>query len=319
MSKSTESLQGLMQLSRARGVDIRPTLLRTLTDLFIQEPRRSRELERQYVELALRLLPVVDASTRSAVARRLADSSSTPEPLRELTDRALRESGHVGLQRPSTRDVSYRPTFNIDEPPDGFRSAGITPESSGESFLRATAEVRRTLLTRAEEEIVPRAVNRTLPTPAGFPERLAEKALARDRQGFAQELQMSLGLPSRVAWRIVQDDTGEPLLAIARAVDMPEKLLLRILLFLNPQIGESVQRVFTLVRFYDRVTMAAASALVASWRSPLARAPRFQPLHAPDSSLARGLARGGAEPLRTNESAAPAGPRVTPGRRQATT
>jgi hypothetical protein len=261
----------------------------------------------------------VDGATRFAVARKLAESSFTPEPLRELTARSMRESGHAGVQRSSTGDAPYGQTSNPEQRPDSFRSTAIAPDSSGETFLRATPEVRRTLLARTGEEIVPRAHSRAVTLPAGAAERLAEKALARDRQGFAQELQISLGLPSRVAWRIVQDDTGEPLLAIARAVKMPEKLLLRILLFLNPQIGESVQRVFTLIRFYDRVTSAAASALVASWRSPLARPSRFQPLHAPDATGVRGLARGATEPTRTIESARPADANRTPERRQATT
>ena len=40
---------GLMTLSRREGVDIRPTLLRVLTDLYVQTSVHSAEEERQFV------------------------------------------------------------------------------------------------------------------------------------------------------------------------------------------------------------------------------------------------------------------------------
>ena len=42
---------GLMTLSRREGVDIRPTLLRVLTDLYVQASVHSEEETRQFVEL----------------------------------------------------------------------------------------------------------------------------------------------------------------------------------------------------------------------------------------------------------------------------
>ena len=40
---------GLMSLSRREGVDIRPTLLRVLTDLYVQASSHSEEEDRQFV------------------------------------------------------------------------------------------------------------------------------------------------------------------------------------------------------------------------------------------------------------------------------
>ena len=47
---------GLMTLSRREGVDIRPTLLRVLTDLYVQASAHTAEEEQQFVELASRLI-----------------------------------------------------------------------------------------------------------------------------------------------------------------------------------------------------------------------------------------------------------------------
>ena len=69
---------GLMTLSRREGVDIRPTLLRVLTDLYVQASAHSADEERQFVELTSRLIDQVDDATRAAVRARLAIYPATP-------------------------------------------------------------------------------------------------------------------------------------------------------------------------------------------------------------------------------------------------
>ena len=69
---------GLMTLSRREGVDIRPTLLRVLTDLYVQANAHSADEERQFVELTSRLIDEVDDATRAAVRARLAIYPGTP-------------------------------------------------------------------------------------------------------------------------------------------------------------------------------------------------------------------------------------------------
>src|ERR1700686_1827795 len=86
---------GLMTLSRREGVDIRPTLLRVLTDLYVQASVHSGDEERQFVELTSRLIEEVDDATRAAVRARLAIYPATPaEVLKRL-----------GLQRTSSNQV----------------------------------------------------------------------------------------------------------------------------------------------------------------------------------------------------------------------
>ena len=65
-------LEGLDSLARRDGVDIRPTLVRVLTDLYVQKPAHTAEEERHYTELALRLIDSVDLTTRATVARKIA-------------------------------------------------------------------------------------------------------------------------------------------------------------------------------------------------------------------------------------------------------
>src|ERR1700761_2297168 len=84
---------GLMDLSRREGVDIRPTLLRVLADLYVQTSTHTDEEARQFVELTSRLIDQVDDATRAAVRARLALYPATPAPVLQ----------HLGL-KPSSPD-----------------------------------------------------------------------------------------------------------------------------------------------------------------------------------------------------------------------
>jgi hypothetical protein len=66
------SLNCLVELANRDGVDIRPTQLRVMTDLYVQKPSHSAEQEQHFTELTLRLFDLVDAPTRRAVAERIA-------------------------------------------------------------------------------------------------------------------------------------------------------------------------------------------------------------------------------------------------------
>src|SRR5277367_6433717 len=82
---SFPGFDGLMTLSRREGVDIRPTLLRVLTDLYVQARAHSVEEIQQFVELTSRLIDQVDDATRAAVRARLAVYPLTPaEIMRKL-------------------------------------------------------------------------------------------------------------------------------------------------------------------------------------------------------------------------------------------
>src|SRR5271156_3716621 len=93
---------GLMTLSRREGVDIRPTLLRVLTDLYVQARAHSEEEARQFVELTSRLIDQVDDTTRAAVRARLAIYPATPAPV--LKQLGLKPS-HPDRRVPLAREI----------------------------------------------------------------------------------------------------------------------------------------------------------------------------------------------------------------------
>jgi hypothetical protein len=72
--------EGLIDLDR-RGVDIRPTLLRVLTDQYLHRRIHTPDEERQYTELTLRLLDETDVPARTAVATRLATHANAPRAI----------------------------------------------------------------------------------------------------------------------------------------------------------------------------------------------------------------------------------------------
>src|SRR5689334_24492157 len=71
-------IEGLVDLASRDGIDVRPTLLRVLTDLYVQTRSHTPDEEAQYTELALRLLDNVDVVTRATVAVRLAAYPRAP-------------------------------------------------------------------------------------------------------------------------------------------------------------------------------------------------------------------------------------------------
>lgn len=296
MGQRLANLEGLLQLSRKEGVDIRPSLLRVLTDLYVQEPSHTREEAQQFVELALRLLPAVDTQTRTAVAHKLAAYPATPTPLVDLLFREARTAS-AGAQDPvpapadSTQIARERVAVNEplvrNDAPGPF--SPTRPRSLGERFLLTDSDERLQLLLELEE--LQDQPTPALPRPS--PEtarRLEAAALARKPAAFARELQASMQLSARTAWRIVQDETGEPLLVIARMLDLRNQVVLRILLLLNRSIGESVDRVFSLMWLYPEITEKSAAVILASWLKDAERpAARFQPWLAPDRDTSAGV------------------------------
>jgi hypothetical protein len=313
MAQGFSNLDGLVRLSHSEGVDIRRPLVRVLTDLYVQEKTHSREEEQQYVELTLRLLPAVDIATRAAVARKLAVYALTPAPIVEAL---LHDVPEVAMLMRDALKPVIAASMNIDGPvaaaaaqanASSLQAAPFAPprdapqtaegENPGEHFLRADPAERVTLLDRDDEDDATStlAERLNLPDRPGTSTRLEHAALQGNRHEFTRELQYALGISGRVASRIVQDETGEPLLVAGAVLEISRNVLLRILLFLNPKIGHSVERVFALYRLYDRMSQEVAVSIVAGWRAEAAaRTPsRHQPLLA-DDPLAAASARDGA-------------------------
>lgn len=250
------TLDNLVDLACRDGVDIRPTLLRVLTDLYVQKPGHTAEEEVQYVELALRLIESVDAATRDTVAARLSSYAAAPAVILHK----LAETSHASAASPAAPDT---------ETPFGRELADL--------FFSATAEERRLILLNLDSIIGPLA-RKPVTVASDVPNRLEAAALQHDAADFSRTLERALDIQRDLAERIARDPSGEPTVVIAKALRMPDAVLQRILLLLNPQVGHSVRRVYDLALLYDEVSLAAAEQMLATWRHS---AGRLRPRHAP--------------------------------------
>ncbi len=290
---------GLMTLSRREGVDIRPTLLRMLTDLYVQAGAHSGDEERQFVELSSRLIDEVDDATRAAVKARLAVYPGTPV---EILRRLGLKPADADLPVPLAPEI---PTAPAEAPPAKPPSEAqlrmqanlaMQPKDAAEidaMFSRATASERALILhnlndtpLRASARIPAARARRAIET-------LEMAAFAADLENFTLELGETLILPWRVAERVVNDPGGEPLACAVRALDMPGPVFQRVLLFLKPEIGTSVHSVYRLSRLYDRLSERSALVMLAAWRGSTMAVTRakFRPsLHDDERNRARGAA-----------------------------
>src|SRR5215470_11726696 len=137
---------GLMTLSRREGVDIRPTLLRVLTDLYVQATAHSADEERQFVELTSRLIDQVDDATRAAVRARLAIYPATPaEILRKLSLRPA-QIAPVPAEIPATETAAATPPRPLSDAEKRMASnLAMQPADAAEIhdlFFRASASER---------------------------------------------------------------------------------------------------------------------------------------------------------------------------------
>jgi hypothetical protein len=263
---------GLMTLSRREGVDIRPTLLRVLTDLYVQANAHSGEEERQFVELTSRLIDQVDDATRAAVRARLAIYPGTPaEVSRKLGLKPLTPDRRVPLAYDLPASPSAAPPVKAPSEAQLRMASNLSmqPKDAAEindMFFRASAGERALILhdlpetpLRASARIPPARAARAIET-------LEMAAFAADVENFTLELGETLILPSRVAAQVVNDPGGEPLACATKALNMPSAVFQRVLLFLNPEFGSSVDYVYRLSRLYDKLSERSALIMLAAWR-----------------------------------------------------
>jgi uncharacterized protein (DUF2336 family) len=281
------------------GVDMRPTLIRVLTDLYVQKLSHSYEEKRHYTELALRLLDSVDLATRLAVATRLARHLSPPMRVMvklaaDVPDVAALVRSHPVLQPKRSRAAAAPPVARGPDPikppevpapvapplppkrqaPERPATVApsdmITAEAAGElteQFFAASAEERRLILLNLHI-VAPMPVGRVgVSREALVIQRLENAALARNREDFSAYLSQALRVSRAQARRIAGDDLGEPIVTAAKALAMPRDVLYRILLFVNPTISHSVARVHALAALFDEMTLPAAEQMIAIWQA----------------------------------------------------
>ena len=281
---------GLMTLSRREGVDIRPTLLRVLTDLYVQTSDHTLDEERQFAELATRLIDEVDDATRAAVRARLAIYPNTPREIAwklqlkytaNKQPAVLEDDEHVLLD-----DTFIDPAADIEivsEPEAPMAPAmpaptlSMQPDDAAkliEMFLAADKSHRAQMLRgltdtplKPSTPVDPRRAARAVTA-------LEQAALAVDSAGFAAELADALILTSKVATQIVNEPGGEPLACALKALGMPGESYQRVLLFLNPSLGASVMDVYRLARLYEVIELRTALIMLAAWRGSALAATR---------------------------------------------
>jgi len=276
-------LDGLTALGARTGADMRPTLLRVLTDLYVHRLGHTPEEERHYTELALRLLEAVDAPTRVAVARRFAGYISPPLRVLQWLARDLPEvraqlRSHPLLQlsapseRPATQSAAIPTTDTAVPDPEATADTMVPLDSTTaaeltELFFAANAIERRLILLNLNI-VAPASAGRIHVTrELSVNARLEAAALGGNREGFAHDLARALQIPREQARRIVRDDLGEPVVVAAKALNMPRAALYRVLMFVNPTVGHSVERVHALAALNDEMTEAAAEGMVAIWQA----------------------------------------------------
>jgi hypothetical protein len=320
------SLNGLADIGLRSGVDMRPTLIRVLTDLYVQKLSHTADEERHYTELALRLLDGVDVPTRAAVAMRLAKHLSPPAQViqylvNDLPEVAAPLRGHALLRPPAQRaappPVATAPatqdTAPIEAPPheEPIEHEPVT-DLRGTMDSTTAGELNDMFFTAAEYErrLILLNLHVAAPMSAGqvavlrdpeIGQRLEAAALGNHPEDLAKQLAEALRIPRDQARRIVSDDHGEPMVVAVKALGISRDVVYRLLMFVNPAVGHSVERVHALAMLYDEMTAQAAEGMVAIWqalRSEARNAAKHQPLFWNDErSRARPVAAPARRPL----------------------
>ena len=281
-NQSLWSFEGLDHLLSRGGADMRPTLLRVLTDLYVEKLKHTPDEEQHYTELALRLLEAADVPTRMAVAARLARHLSPPMRVLQrlagdLPEVATPVRSHPILQAAIRAEPAAPQPAASQAAASALRDArplaspeAISPAVAGELnelFFAADATERRLILLNLDI-VAPLAAGRLgVAHDPSIAQRLEAAALGRNREDFAQQLARSLQISREQARRIGRDHLGEPVVVAGKALGVPRDALYRILMFVNPIVGRSVERVHALAALHDEMTSRAADGMVTIWRA----------------------------------------------------
>jgi hypothetical protein len=301
------SLNGLADIGLRSGVDMRPTLIRVLTDLYVQKLTHTADEERHYTELALRLLDGVDMPTRAAVAVRLAKHLSPPLRViqylvNDLPEVAAPLRGHARLRQPAQPAEPAPPPMAtapavedaapIESPPQeapiehepvtDLRGAmdSITAAELNDVFFTAAEHERRLILLNLHVAAPLSPGQVVVLRDPGIGQRLETAALGNHREDLAKQLAEALRIPREQARRIVRDDHGEPIVVAVKALGISRDVVYRLLMFVNPAVGHSVERVHALAMLYDEITAQAAEGMVAIWQA-LRNEARANAIHQP--------------------------------------
>jgi hypothetical protein len=265
------SLDGLAELSKRTGVDIRPTLLRVITDLYVRKPTHGEKEEAEYTRMALRLIDHVDAKTRAMIAGKIVGYPNAPAAVRQ---RLLKD--HIvlkAIEEPAKETA--KETAKIETAKSKAAKPASKPPSQSkpdalelsELFFACNAEERRLILLNLSYAPIVPADPINAATAQSVIQNLEAAALTHQTERFARELGQVLSISRTQALRLTNDPGGEPIVVAAAALRMPAAVLQRILLCLNPAISRSVQRVYDLALLHEEIKAASALRLVALWQA----------------------------------------------------
>jgi len=148
-------------------------------------------------------------------------------------------------------------------------SLSMRPNDAAEisdMFFAASASERAQILYNLQETPLKASARIPAARAARAIHILEMAAFAEDVENFALELGEALILPSRIAVQVANDPGGEPLACALKALDMSSAAFQRVLMFLNPEFGSSVNNVYRLSRLYDRLSERSALVMLAAWR-----------------------------------------------------
>lgn len=309
MSPAQSGIEALVELARRDRAEMRPVLLRVLSDLYVQERSHTPSEQARFAELACRLLDGVELPVRISISERLADCADLPPAVAVKLARDEFEAAAPILRRsPALDEAALHAILDQNWPlhteaiaaraalpasvakrlalkPSGAESE-TTPSKTAPQAAATAAETdaaltlvlaRRYLAADSAERRTIAAALSICPA-AGDEGRLRrierslreklESAALRHRSGeFVALMHDRTGIGRETARRIVADPSGEALAVYCRAAGMPFSAASRILLFLNPGSGRSIEPVMKLAGFYDELAPAIARRLAAAWAS----------------------------------------------------
>lgn len=237
----------LIELGERPTSDMTPRLLLALTALYAQRPTHTTEEQRQYSELALRLIDKVEAATRAAVAGILQHHPDAPA---EVVER-------LGGER-SSRNGDAKVEPHASPGPHCADNEHFKSNQHLAFFAASPAERRRLLSVMAR---------RYGDDPPVAPEDSERGFGSVDVAEFTSEFERLIDIPRSLCERILNDPSGEPMVVAAKATGMPIAVLQRILLLVCAAATHSVGRVYDLTELYHGLDIRAARELLAQWRT----------------------------------------------------
>ena len=266
MSTRSLKLEALADMIERDGADPKPTMLRVLTDFYVQKTLHTPEEDRHFTELALRLIGEVDGATRADIARRLKEHGGAPPlVMRRLAEAEtsapdafqFADNKRVSAQAAPVAEPPERPAISAND-----RAAAV---GFSERFFSGDSGERRALLRALEGgNVAPLSI---AAHEASIACRELEGAALRSRPfEFVREMERALAIPRTIAQKIINDSSGEPMLVVAKALGMTTDALQRVLLLVNPAVGTSVRRVFDLTELYQNMPAQSALRLISLWR-----------------------------------------------------